>query len=124
MKVYETEKIRNIGIVAHGGAGKTSLTEALLFNTGATSRLGKVDDGNTVSDYHPEEIKRKVTINTSLVPVEWKDHKINILDTPGYSDFIGDVKSALRVVDGLVVAVCAVSGVEVQTEIVWDFAVE
>ncbi|HHX50879.1 MAG TPA: elongation factor G [Clostridia bacterium] len=122
MKVYETEKIRNIGIVAHGGAGKTSLTEALLFNTGATSRLGKVDEGNTVSDYHPEEIKRKVTINTSLVPVEWKDRKINILDTPGYSDFIGDVKSALRVIDSLVVTVCAVSGVEVQTEIVWDFA--
>lgn len=124
MKVFTTDKIKNIGIVAHGGAGKTSLIEAMLFNAGATNRLGKVDDGNTVADYHPEEIKRKITINTALAPLVWKDYKLNILDTPGYSDFIGDVKSALRVVDSLVITVCAVSGVEVQTEILWDFAVE
>ena len=124
MKVFTTDKIKNIGVVAHGGAGKTSLTEAMLFNAGATNRLGRVDDGNTVADYHPEEIKRKITINTALAPLIWNDYKLNILDTPGYSDFIGDVKSALRVIDSLIITVCAVSGVEVQTEILWDSAVE
>ncbi|GEA19792.1 elongation factor G [Moorella sp. E306M] len=122
MKVYPSTNIRNVGIVAHGGAGKTSLTEALLYNTGATKRLGRVDEGNTVTDYHPEEIKRKVTINTSLAFAEWQDHKINILDTPGYSDFFGDVVSALRVVDSVLVVVSAVAGVEVQTEVVWEEA--
>lgn len=124
MKVFTTDKIKNIGIVAHGGAGKTSLTEAMLFNAGVTNRLGKVDEGNTVTDYFPEEIKRKITINTVVAPLIWRDHKLNILDTPGYSDFIGDVKSALRVADSLVMTVCAVSGVEVQTEIIWEFAEE
>ncbi|WP_258360516.1 elongation factor G [Moorella sulfitireducens (nom. illeg.)] len=122
MKVYPSTNIRNVGIVAHGGAGKTSLAEALLFNAGATKRLGKVDEGNTVTDYHPEEIKRKVTINTSLAFAEWQDNKINILDTPGYSDFFGDVVSALRVVDSALVVVSAVAGVEVQTEVVWEEA--
>ncbi|NLL18914.1 MAG: elongation factor G [Clostridia bacterium] len=124
MKVFTTDKIKNIGIVAHGGAGKTSLTEAMLFNAGVTKRLGKVDDGNTVTDYYPEEIKRKITINTAVAPVVWRDHKLNILDTPGYSDFIGDVKSALRVADSIIMTVCAVSGVEVQTEIIWEMAEE
>ncbi|WP_406678540.1 elongation factor G [Moorella sp. ACPs] len=122
MKVYPSTNIRNVGIVAHGGAGKTSLTEALLYNAGATKRLGRVDEGNTVTDYHPEEIKRKVTINTSLAFAEWQDNKINILDTPGYSDFFGDVVSALRVVDSVLVVVSAVAGVEVQTEVVWEEA--
>lgn len=122
MKVYPSNNIRNIGIVAHGGAGKTSLAEALLFNAGATKRLGRVDEGNTVTDYHPEEIKRKVTINTSLAIAEWQDHKINLLDTPGYSDFFGDVLAALRVVDSLLVVISAVDGVKVQTEIVWEEA--
>ncbi|KKM12531.1 elongation factor G [Clostridiales bacterium PH28_bin88] len=122
MKVYETGQIRNVGIVAHGGAGKTSLTEAIMFDTGVTKRLGKVDDGNTVTDYHPEEIKRKVTINSSLAPCEWGDHKVNLIDTPGYADFIGDVKGALRVVDGMLMVLCAVSGVEVQTEVIWEYA--
>ncbi|HHW07422.1 MAG TPA: elongation factor G [Clostridia bacterium] len=124
MKVFTTDKIKNIAIVAHGGAGKTSLTEAMLFNAGVTNRLGKVDDGNTVTDYFPEEIKRKITINTAVASLVWQDHKLNILDTPGYSDFIGDVKSALRVADSLVMTVCGVSGVEVQTEIIWEFAEE
>ena len=119
MKIYESNKIRNVGIVAHGGAGKTSLTESLLFNAGAITRLGKVDDGNTTMDYLPEEIKRKITINTAMAPIEWRDSKINLLDTPGYSDFIGDVYGTLRVVDSLIFTVCAVSGVEVQTEIIW-----
>ncbi|HHU31375.1 MAG: elongation factor G [Zhaonellaceae bacterium] len=124
MKTYESSKIRNVGIVAHGGAGKTSLTESLLFNVGAITRLGKVDDGNTAMDYLPEEIKRKITISTAMAPVEWNGYKINILDTPGYSDFIGDVIGTLRVVDSLIFLVCAVSGVEVQTEIIWDYADE
>jgi len=122
MKVYPSNNIRNIGIVAHGGAGKTSLAEALLFNAGATKRLGRVDEGNTVTDYHPEEIKRKVTINTSLAIAEWQNHKINLLDTPGYSDFFGDVLAALRVVDSLLVVISAVDGIKVQTEIVWEEA--
>ncbi len=124
MKNYQTSQLRNIGVVAHGGAGKTSLVEAMLFNTGAINRLGRVEDGTTTSDYHPEEIKRQVTIHTSVVPCEWKNTKLNMLDTPGFSDFISDVKGVLRVVDGALFMVCAVAGVEVQTEIIWDMATE
>lgn len=120
MKNYQSSQIRNIGVVAHGGAGKTSLVEAMLFNTGATSRLGRVEDGTTVSDYHPEEINRQVTIHTSLVPCEWKNYKLNILDTPGYADFIGEVRAVLRVVETALFVVSAVDGVEVQTEVIWD----
>ncbi|MGI6712759.1 MAG: elongation factor G [Bacillota bacterium] len=122
MKVYPSQSIRNISLVSHQGAGKTSLTECLIFNTGATNRLGKVDEGNTVADYHPEEIKRKITINTSLVACEWEDTKINLLDTPGFSDFFGEVKGALRVTDSILMVLDAVAGVEVSTEILWDLA--
>ncbi len=122
MKVYETGQIRNVAIVAHGGAGKTSLAEAMLFHSGAIKRLGKVDEGNTTTDYFAEEIKRKVTINTALAPCEWKEHKINFIDTPGYADFIGDVIGALRVTDGVLFVFDAVSGVEVQSEIIWEYA--
>ncbi|ATW24338.1 elongation factor G [Candidatus Formimonas warabiya] len=122
MKVYPSQSIRNIGIVSHQGAGKTSLTESLLFNTGATSRLGKVDEGNTVADYHPEEIKRKITVNTSLVACEWRNTKINLLDTPGFSDFFGEVKGTLRVSDCILMVLDAVAGVEVSTEIIWELA--
>ncbi|MCG0277325.1 MAG: elongation factor G [Thermanaeromonas sp.] len=122
MKVYPTESIRNVALVAHGGAGKTTLTEAILFQAGATKRLGRVEEGNTVTDFHPEEIKRKVSINTSLAFCEWAGHKINLLDTPGYADFFGDVVAALRVADGLVMVISAVAGVEVQTEIIWEQA--
>lgn len=124
MKVYPSAKIRNIGFVSHQGAGKTTLTEALIFNTGVTSRLGKVDEGNTVADYHPEEIKRKSTVNTSLVACEWKDHKINVLDIPGFSDFFGEVAGSLRVADSLVMLFDAVAGTEVSTEIIWELADE
>ncbi|KJS14756.1 MAG: elongation factor G [Peptococcaceae bacterium BRH_c4b] len=124
MKSYPNTKIRNVGVVAHGGAGKTSLTEAMLFNTGAVNRLGRVEDGTTTADYHPEEIKRQVTIHATLVPCEWKDCKINVIDTPGYSDFISEVKGTLRVVDGTLFVVSAVDGVEVQTDVIWDFAGE
>ena len=124
MKSYQTGQLRNIGVVAHGGAGKTSLVEAMLYNSGAITRMGRVEDGTTTADYHPEETKRQVTIHTSLVPCEWKDRKINLLDTPGYADFISDVKGALRVVDGGLFVICAASGVEVQTEIIWNMADE
>ncbi|ADI01979.1 MAG TPA: elongation factor G [Syntrophothermus lipocalidus] len=120
MNVYPTEKIRNVAIIAHGGAGKTSLTEAMLYQTGAIKRLGRVDDGNTTADFYPEEIKRKITINTTLVPCEYRGLKINVLDTPGFADFAGEVKGALRVADSVIVVLSAVAGVEVQTEIYWE----
>jgi len=122
LKNYVTGQIRNLGVVAHGGAGKTSLVEAMLYNTGVLSRLGRVEDGTTVSDYHPEEIARQVTIHTSLVPCEWNGIKINLLDTPGFSDFIGEVKGALRVSDAAMFVISAVDGVEVQHEVIWDIA--
>ena len=122
MKNYQTGQIRNVGVVAHGGAGKTSLVEALLFNTGVLSRLGRVEDGTTTSDYHPEETSRQITVHTSLVPCESNGVKVNLLDTPGFSDFIGEVKGALRVSDAAMFVVSAVDGVEVQHEIIWDIA--
>ncbi len=120
MKTYDTGNLRNVCLLGHGGAGKTSLAEALLFTSGALSRMGKVPEGNTVSDYLPEEIKHKVSISTSLVPVEWQGVKVNLLDTPGYSDFFGEVKSALRVAECGVLVLCGVSGLEVQAEMIWD----
>lgn len=122
MKTYTTEKIRNVALVSHGGAGKTSLAEAMIYTSGAINRLGKTDAGTTTTDFDPEEIKRKITINTSLAPVEWAGTKVNLLDTPGYFDFIGDVAGALRVADAAVVVVSATSGVEVGTEKVWGYA--
>ncbi|NMB25134.1 MAG: elongation factor G [Firmicutes bacterium] len=122
MKQYATDKLRNVALVAHGGAGKTSLAEALLFHSGATKRLGSVDEGTSILDYDAEEVKRKISITTSVAPAEWKNHKINILDTPGYFDFAGEVMGSLRVADGCVVVVCASSGVEVGTEKVWEYA--
>jgi elongation factor G len=122
LKVYETDRLRNLAIIGHGGAGKTSLVEAMLFNAGHTTRLGRVDEGNATTDYLPEEIKRKISVSTTMAPCEWKECKINILDTPGYADFFSEVKSALRVVDSIMTVVEAVAGVEVQTEIGWQEA--
>jgi elongation factor G len=119
---YKTKQLRNVALVAHGSAGKTSLAEAMIFDSGATNRLGKVEEGTTVSDYDAEEIRRKISLNTSIIPCEWNGHKINVLDTPGYIDFVGEVKGAVRVADGAVVVLDAVSGVEVGTELVWSFA--
>lgn len=119
MKVYDSSCIRNIAVIGHGGAGKTSLVEAMLFNAGHTNRLGRVDDGTATTDYFPEEIKRKISVSTALAPCEWKGCKINLLDTPGYADFFSEVKGALRVADSVLLVLCAVSGIEVQTEIGW-----
>lgn len=124
MKEYKSDRLRNVGIVAHGGAGKTSLTEAMLFSSGAVNRLGRVDDGSATTDFEPEEVKRKVTISTALAPCEWRDHKINFVDTPGYSDFVAEVKGALRAVDSALIVLCAAAGVEVETEKTWNYATE
>jgi elongation factor G len=124
MKEYASDKLRNVAFVGHQGSGKTSLVEALLLNTGAINRLGKIEDKNTVSDWDDEEKERGLSLSTSLVPVEFEDHKINILDTPGYTDFLGEVKNAIRVADSVIVVVDAVSGVEVGTEVAWRYAEE
>jgi len=122
VKAFPTERIRNVAVVGHGGTGKTSLVEAMLFLAKATDRLGKVDDGTATTDFDPEEQRRKHTINASLAPLEWKDHKVNLIDAPGYPDFVGEVVGALRVVEGAVVVVDAVAGVQVQTEVAWRLA--
>jgi len=124
MKEYTTDSIRNIALVSHSGAGKTMLAEAFLHLTGATTRLGKIEDGSTISDFEEEEIRRGISLSTAVIPVEYRDHKINFLDTPGYTDFIGEVISALRVVDGALVLVDAVDGAEVGTEIAWNYCDE
>lgn len=117
MKTYDTKHLRNVCLVGHGGAGKTSLTETFLFNSGVINRIGRITEGNTVSDYLPEEVKHKVSISTSLIPIEWQEVKVNVLDTPGYLDFFGEVKSALRVAECGVLVLCGVAGLEVQAEI-------
>jgi elongation factor G len=122
VKSFPPMKIRNVALVGHGGAGKTTLTEALLFCAGAINRLGRVEDGNTVSDFDSEEQKRHISLSVSLAPLEYEGHKINILDCPGYADFAPDAEAALRVADMAVFVVSAVEGVEVQTEIMWRLA--
>jgi len=124
MKDYTPDKIRNVALVGHGSSGKTSLAAALLFDFGATGRLTKVDKGNTVTDYEPEEIDRKISINSAVCFFEAGGHKINCVDTPGYSNFLWDTKAALRAVDGAAVLVDGVSGVEVGTEKVWEMLEE
>jgi elongation factor G len=124
MKEYTTEFLRNIALVSHGGAGKTMLAEAFLHATGATTRQGKVEDGTTVSDYDEEETRRNISIYSSVIPVEHRDHKINVIDAPGYNDFIGEAISALSVADGAIILVDAVAGVEVGTELAWRYADE
>ncbi|MDD5287913.1 MAG: elongation factor G [Dehalococcoidales bacterium] len=121
MAQYGLENIRNLALLAHNGAGKTSLAEAILFNTKIINRLGKVSEGSTTSDYDPAEQKRGMSISLSMLPYVWQSNKINLMDTPGYPDFVGEVKSAIRVSEGAVVVVCASSGVEVGTEQVWSY---
>jgi len=124
MKDYTADKLRNVCLMSHGGAGKTTLAEAMLFNTGVLDRFGKVNDGNTTTDYDPEEIKRKISISTALAPCEWKDCKINVIDTPGYFDFVGEVKQGIRVSDAAIILLPAKGGVAVGTEKSWAYANE
>ena len=124
MKNYTTDQIRNVALAGHQGAGKTSLIEALLLTTGVTTRMGKIAEGNTISDFDEDEKSRHLSINTTLIPIEFNDIKINVMDTPGYTDFQGEVKNAIRVCDCVLVAVDAVAGPEVGTELAWQFADE
>lgn len=124
MKVYQAEHIRNVALISHGGAGKTSLIDSALYDSGAATRQGKVDEGSSLADYDPDELKRSMTLHTKVLPVEWKNHKINFIDTPGYADFVGEVKAGLRVADAALMVVTAEKGVEVGTELTWQFADE
>src|ERR671925_119854 len=122
MKVYDAQSLRNVALIGHSGAGKTQLLSALLFDAGAVNRLGRVDDGTTVTDYDEEEIARKHTLTSSLAYAEWNKTKINFIDTPGMANFLSDARAALRVADAAVFVVDAVAGAEVQTEKVWSEA--
>ena len=124
MNTFDAENIRNIAIIGHGSVGKTTLAEAIIYSMGETTRMGTIDDGNTLSDYHQTEIDRKISIYATLLCGKWKNVKLNLLDTPGFSDFYGEVKSAIRVVDSTLVVVDAISGCDVGTEMVWEFADE
>ena len=124
MKVYTAENIRNVALISHVGAGKTSLLDTALYDTGAVTRQGKVDEGSSVADHDPDELKRHMTLNAKVLPVEWKNTKINFIDTPGYTDFAGEVKAGLRVADAALVVVTAEKGVEVGTELTWQYADE
>jgi elongation factor G len=124
MKVYRAEQIRNVALISHVGTGKTSLIDAALYDSNAVTRQGRVDEGTSVVDYDPEELKRRMSLHTKVLPVEWKNHKINLIDTPGYPDFVGEVKAGLRVADAALVVVTAEKGVEVGTELTWKYADE
>ena len=124
MKEYKVEALRNVVLLGHGGSGKTSLSEAMLHDTGTTTRLGRVEEKNTVSDYDEEEQSRGFSVNCSVLPCEWRNHKLNILDAPGYMDFVGEVKNAIRAADGAVMLISAASGVEVGAELQWAFLEE
>ena len=121
MKTYKSENIRNIGFFGHGSSGKTSLVEAMLFIAGAIDRLGKVEDGNTVSDFDPDEIKRKISIYSTLAPCEWKGYKFNLFDTPGFLEFIGEMVGVLRVCECGILCASAIGGVEVGLEKIWNY---
>src|SRR4030042_2014723 len=124
MQQYGLENIRNVVLLSHSGAGKTSASEVMLFAAGAIKRLGKVGDGSTTSDYDPDELKRQISISLSLLPCEWKGVKVNIIDTPGYSDFVGEVRAAIRVSESALIVISAAAGVEVGTEQVWQYSEE
>lgn len=121
MKEYQTQQLRNLCLIGHGGSGKTTLTEAILFDGKEIDRIGRVEDGTTTSDFDAEERKRQISISAAVAPVEWKDNKINIMDTPGYFDFVGEVLESMRAADAALITVCAVSGLQVGTEKMWNF---
>ncbi len=122
MKNYKTDQLRNVALGAHGGAGKTTLAEAMLFNMGEISRIGSIEQGTTTSDYDQDEMERQISINTSMLHGEWNDHKLNIIDTPGYPDFFGEVVGAFRAVESVMIVISATGGVEVGTELIWEEA--
>lgn len=122
MRVFSADRIRNVAVIAHGGSGKTSLVDAALYDAGAVTRQGKVDDASSVSDSDPDEQKRRMSINLSVLPLEWRESKINFLDTPGYADFVGEVMAGLRVADAALLMVSAEKGVEVGTQLAWNYA--
>ena len=124
MEQFHSSDIRNFAIVGHGASGKTSLAEAILMLGGAINRLGTIEDGSTVSDYHPAEKARKISIHSTPLHIEWENKKFNIIDTPGYSDFIGEALGSLSVVDSAVITIHASNGIEVCTETMWDNATE
>lgn len=124
MKQFSPDHLRNVVLLSHSGAGKTTLSEAILFATGTTNRLGKVEAGSTISDYDPDEIKHRISINLSLLPCEWHETKVNLLDTPGYLDFVGEVKAGIRISEGAVILASAASGLEVGTELNWNYSQE
>ncbi|HET9671382.1 MAG TPA: elongation factor G [Actinomycetota bacterium] len=124
MKTYDAKDIRNVLLVGHGGSGKTTLLEAMLFTSGAITRMGSVEEGTTVSDHDPDEQRRQISVSLAMAPIEWEDMKLNVLDAPGTADFVGDLRSAVRAADAVILVVSAVEGVEVQTEYAWELAVQ
>ena len=120
MNIYTTDKIRNVALLGHGGCGKTSLVEAMAYLSGITSRMGKADDGNTVSDFGKEEQKRKISISTSVIPIEWEGHKINILDAPGFFDFAGEMEEAISAAGAAIIVINGKAGVEVGAQKAWE----
>src|SRR5919202_849176 len=119
MKEYAPAQLRNVGLFSHGGAGKTTLTEALLFRAGAITRMGSVEDGNTTTDFDPDELRRQMSVSLAVAPLEWQGHKINLIDSPGDADFYGEGAEATRVADGALILVDAVAGPQVGTDAVW-----
>src|SRR5439155_21001271 len=124
MKVYDTPSIRNVALVGHGGCGKTSLVSAMLFDMGAVNRLGRVDDGTRANDFDPDEVERRISLQTALAWGEWRKMKVNLVDAPGYANFFADAQASLRVADAALLVVDGVAGVEVQTERSWRYAEE
>ena len=122
MNQYAAENIRNIGLLAHGGAGKTSLAEALFFSSNAVTRLGKVEDGNTTTDFDPDESRRQMSISLAVAPIEWQKTKLNVIDAPGYADLVGEAISALAAADTALILLDASAGVEVGSEVAWSLA--
>src|SRR5207248_6431669 len=119
MKEYPSPQLHNVGLFSHGGAGKTTLSEALLFRAGAITRMGSIEDGNTTTDFDPDELRRQMSVSLAVAPLEWQAHKINLLDAPGYADFYGEVAEAVRVADGAVILIDGVAGPQVGTDAVW-----